>query len=139
MNDESNELAALLAPYWTADHTQQTLGIPSQQALDARLRDGTILGLRSTTGDVLYPVCQFHKDDNGTVVVSPALVPVFQALRDYDSWAVGVLLHTSAPELGHLTPLQWVREGRPATVLADLAHAVRREWAAGAPNPTTVA
>lgn len=130
-DEPANELAALLSPYWTAAHTQQTLGIPTQQALNALLHDGTILGVTSDTGDVFYPVCQFHKQDDGTVVVSPALAPVFRALRDYDSWAVGVFLHTSAPELDGLTPLQWVQEGRSSTVLADLVHAVEREWAAG--------
>lgn len=128
----SNTLADLLAQYWTGARVRKALGIRTRQALDSRRRHGSILGVKSTDGDVLYPVEQFHRRADGQVEVKPALVPLLRALREHDSWAVGVLLCTPAPELDGLTPFDWAQQKRPAETLERLGRRVAREWSAGA-------
>lgn len=110
---------------------RQTLGLKSRQALASRVSNGSVLALKSADGAVLYPVSQFHRRSDGTAEVKPALVAFLRTLRAFDPWAVGVLLHTPAPELGGLTPMGWARQDRDPDTLADLAHAVAREWSAG--------
>ncbi|MDN4161134.1 hypothetical protein [Nocardioides abyssi] len=75
---------------------------------------------------MLYPLAQFVKRD-GVVVVRDGVLRMLEALREQDSWTVAVLLHTPAAELDGLTPLQWMREGRPVEVLAEYAKVLRRE------------
>jgi hypothetical protein len=131
--DESpNELADLVGPFWTSARTREALGVSSRQALDSRRRTGSVLGVKSTDGDRFYPVSQFHKRADGGIEVKPALVPFLRTLRGFDAWTVAVLLHTPAPELADLTPLDWVRHGKDPKALEDLARAVAREWSAGA-------
>lgn len=130
--ESPNELADLVGPFWTGARTREALGVATRQAMDSRRRSGSILGVKSSDGDLFYPVSQFHRRSDGTVEVKPALVVVFRVLRDFDSWTTAVFLHTPAPELGGRTPLDWVRKGNDAKALEDLAVAVAREWSAGA-------
>lgn len=130
--EDPNELAALLGPFWTGARTRQALGLNNRQALASRVASGSVLALKSADGDLLYPVAQFHKRPDGTIEVKPALVPFLRTLRTFDPWAVGVLLHTPAPELGGLTPLDWARKDRTPDTLTALAQTVAHEWAAGA-------
>lgn len=131
-HDSHNELAALLGPFWTGARTREALGLNSRQALASRASNGSVLALKSADGDVFYPISQFQRRSDGTVEVKPALVPFLRHLRHFDPWAVGVLLHTPAPELGNLTPLDWARQDRDPATLIHLARAVAREWSAGA-------
>ena len=127
-----NELVALLGPFWSAGKTRQALGLKTRQALNERRRAGTVLGLRTSDGEIVYPVSQFMRHDAG-VQVRPALVGLFRTLREHDPWAVATLLHAAAPELGGQTPLERARlAGADEDVLLDLARAVDREWRAGA-------
>lgn len=130
--DESpNELAALLGPFWTGKKVREALGISTRQALDSRRRNGSVLALKSSDGDLFYPVFQFQRRADGHVEVKPGLLPVLRALRHFDPWTVGVLLRIPSPELGGLTPVDWVRRGKPTEALVGLAQAVAREWSAG--------
>ncbi len=127
----TNELARLLAPFWSAVKVRQVFDGASRQLLAERRKSGTLLGLKTSDGDIVYPVFQFQQRE-GRVEVRPGLVPMLRVLRRFDPWSVAVLLHAPAPELRGRTPLSWVREGRPAAPLIELAEAVAREWSSGA-------
>lgn len=127
-----NELADLLGPFWSGARVREALGIPTRQALDSRRRSGSVLGLKTGHGTRLYPLFQFQRHRGGRVEVKPALVPVLRTLRGFDAWAVGVLLHTTAPELDGLTPLEWTRRHRSPDAIANFARSVARNWSAGA-------
>lgn len=127
-----NELADLLGPFWTGARVREALGVPTRQALDSRRRNGSVLALKSTDGALFYPVAQFQRRPDGQIQVKPALVGLFRTLRGFDSWTVGVLLHTPAPELDGLTPLDWVGQGKDVGALEELGLAIAREWSTGA-------
>lgn len=129
---DTNELAAVVGPFWTEGKVCDALSIDAQ-VLASRRESGTVLGLTTTTDGVwVYPVSQFHRRDDGTVEVKPPLVPFLQALRAFDAWTVAVILHTPAPELDDTTPLDWIRQDGSAETLSALATALVREWSAGA-------
>lgn len=125
----SNELDALVGPFWSHTDTSHALGTTAED-LAALTEAGGVLGLVTSDGVTVSPVAQFNQQD-GHTAVNPALVPVFRALRGI-GWATAVLLHTNCSELDDLTPLGWLAQGRPAQAVADLAVVVAREWTAGA-------
>lgn len=127
---EPNALAELIRPVWSEPKTCEALAVTGE-ALAAMSAEGGVLRLVTADGDPVFPVWQFYRDGE-QVVVKPGLVPVFRTLRDFDPWAVVVLLHTPAPELDGLTPLDWLQQGSEPEVVARLAAAVAREWGAGA-------
>ncbi|MFC7500928.1 hypothetical protein [Nocardioides sp. GCM10030258] len=129
--ESPNELAELLGPFWSEARVRNALGVLTQQDLASRRRDGSVLGLESSDGVVVYPVSQFHRRPDGCTEVKPDLVPVLQTLSEFDPWAVGLFLQTPAPELDDLTPLEWMRTNRPAEGLEQLAQVLAREWAGG--------
>lgn len=124
-----NELAALVGPVWSAANTCRSLGV-SQGGLAALGSAGDVLRLVTADGEAVYPVWQFSR--RGQVHVKPGLVPLVRTLRGFDGWTVAVLLHTPAPELDDLSPLDWLAEGRDGEAVAALAVVVAREWSAGA-------
>lgn len=124
-----NELAALVGPCWAEAQVASALAVPPESLAVLRA-EGAVLGLLAADGVWVYPVEQFEQPD-GCVEVRPGLLPVFRALREHDPWAVAVLLHTPAPELGGATPLGWLTAGESPDAFSALAVAVAREWAAG--------
>jgi len=122
-----NEIADLLAPFWSAEKTREALGSPSRAALADRRKNGTLLGLKTTDGVIVYPVAQFERR-GGRVQVKAGLRPFLTGLKAHDPWSVALLLHTPAPELDDLTPLEWVRKGLSPDPLRDYARRVAAEW-----------
>ena len=122
-----SELAELVGPVWTAGHTRRVLGLSHGSMLNRR-QVGALLALPTADGDLVYPVSQFEKR-NGEVQVKPAVREFMHVLRDRDPWTVAVLLHTPAPELEDLAPLEWVRQGRDSQNLVDYAAVLDREFA----------
>lgn len=124
---DRSELADLVAPLWTAEHTRRVLNL-SRPTMAERRKTGSLLALKTTDDEFFYPVSQFEKHD-GKIRVKPALRRFMMALRDRDPWTVAILMHTPAPELGNLTPLDWVRRGREPGPLLDYAEVVNAEFA----------
>jgi hypothetical protein len=126
----TNELAALVGPFWSEAKTCEALDA-SAESLAARRETGTLLGLVTADEDRVYPVFQFARRHDGSVETKPAVVAMLEPLRSFDPWTVAVLLHTPAPELDDSTPIEWAREGGAPDALRDLAQVVAKEWAAG--------
>lgn len=126
-DEDPNEIADLLAPFWTARRTAEALGGLRRSTMAERRKTGSLLGVKTTDGDFFYPVAQFERRD-GKIQVKPALRKFMMALRDRDPWTVGILLHTPAPELGDLTPLDWVRRNGDEQRLVRYARIVDAEF-----------
>lgn len=124
---QDDALVAAVGPVWSADHVRQELGIRTRQALHARRRAGSILGVPTMPGAVFYPVSQFQRVADG-VRVRPGLQAMWRILKEHDPWAVATLVTVPAPELEDLTPLAWERDRRPIAALEGLARRVAREW-----------
>jgi hypothetical protein len=126
IDPDRSELADLVAPLWTAEHTRQVLGLSRATMLERR-KSGSLLALKSTDDDFFYPVDQFEKHGE-KVRVKPALRRFFMVLRDRDPWTIATLLHTPTPELDNLTPLEWVRAGNETATLVACAEALNAEF-----------
>lgn len=128
---EPNELAVFVGPVWSETKASQSLGV-KPDGLGALASVGGVLRLVTADGEAVYPVWQFSRR-GGQVEVKPGLVPLFRVLSGFDGWTVALLLHTPAPELEGLSPLDWLAaEGRDAEAVANLAVVAAREWSAGA-------
>lgn len=127
---QSNELAALMGPAWSAAKVCSSLGVTVDR-LASQQDSGEVLGLVADDGVTVYPVFQFWRRGD-RVEVKPALVPIFQTLRGFDGWAVAVLVFTPSPELNGASPLEWVRRGHEHQALKVFASVVAREWSSGA-------
>lgn len=125
---EENELAVLVGPFWSEVRVMEALGVPSRGALAARRRRGSVLGVRSADGVWMYPLWQFQRR-GGVEEVRPGLVAVLREWTGLDGWTVAVLLQVGAVELEGLSPLGWLREGRPVDGLVWFARVVAREMA----------
>ncbi len=126
-SDDVNALVTWAGPFWSGKKVREELGLASRQALDARRRAHAVLGVKTSDGAVIYPVWQFERRRRG-VEVRPGVARLLSVLGRHDEWAVAVLLNTPAPELGGLTPLNWLRQGNDEATLMDFARAVDDEW-----------
>ena len=124
---DRSELAELVAPLWTAEHTRHLLKL-SRRAMSSREQARSLLALETADGDLYYPVSQFERHD-GEIRVKPALQAFMQAMPDRDPWTIAVLVNTPADELDSSTPLDWVRGGGDTQVLLDLAVVLNAEFA----------
>lgn len=116
--DATRDLTAVAGPFWTEEKVRK--GVLS-------VRSWAILAVTTADGDRIYPAWQFRRATGG-YEVWPDLIRAFWALRRHDPWAVAVILRTPAPELDGVTPVEWVRAGRPTEALLRFAEIVAREW-----------
>jgi hypothetical protein len=121
--ETATDLTDLVGPLWSADKTQQALGVSSRAAMRDLCDTGSLLGVPTADGDVFYPVAQFETHDGG-FRVKPAVQQFMMALRERDPWTVAVLLHTPADELDECAPLDWVRRDGDTSTLLDYANLV---------------
>lgn len=130
MDSEStdNEVADLLAPFWSAQRTAEGLAVTFDE-LARRTRDGEVLGLSPGPGVAHYPVWQFHRLRDGSVRVKPGIATFVSALHGRaNPWSIAILLRTPAAELGDQTPEQWVRAHGDDEVLRRFARHLAAEW-----------
>ena len=125
-----NEIAELVGPLWSSSRVMSDLRVTTK-VLATWQESGEVLWLVTGEGVTVYPAWQFWRHEDAAEV-RPALVDVFRALRRHDGWATAVLLHTPAPELDDMTPLDWLRDGRDPGRVRELARVVAREWGSGA-------
>lgn len=119
-------LVDTVGPSWSASRLRTELGGVSRQALNQRVKRGTLLGLPTGDGVTVYPVFQFYRR-GGRVEVLPGVQAILKELVDQSAWSVAVLLNTAAPELEGATPVEWERRGGEADRLAELAGVLKRE------------
>lgn len=122
-----NALISWTGPFWSGEKVCEQLGLPSVQVLASLCSDGSIFGLETFDGKMVFPVWQFEKY-NRTVTVRPVISQVVNILGSHDRWTVAVVLNVPAPELEGLSPLDWVRQDRSEEVLLSFARRVDREW-----------
>jgi hypothetical protein len=122
------ELVQTVGPFWSSAKVRAELAIPTRQALDARIRAGSVLALKTSDGALVFPVLQFRSTTSGAEV-RPALKAAIKQLRAHDPWTVALLLCTPADELDGLSPLAWTRAEYDPAALASYAQRVDAQWA----------
>ena len=126
--DGQRQLVQVVGPFWSSAKVRAELAIPTRQALDARIRAGSVLALKTSDGELVFPVLQFRSSPSGAEV-RPALKAAIKQLRAHDPWTVALLLCTPADELDGLSPLAWARAEHDPAVLAAYARCVDAQWA----------
>jgi hypothetical protein len=124
-----HSLGEKVGPFYDTPGLAKWLGV-TRQALDARVRNHTLLGLpTSGNGPRVYPVWQFTSDRS----VIPHLSDVLRALAtgSSDPWTYALWLSARTDDAyAGMSAAEWLAAGRdPATVLAE-ARADAARWAA---------
>jgi hypothetical protein len=98
----------------TVEAVAELLGGIKRQAVEKRRNRGTLLGLRTTGGAYVYPVCQFHRGE-----VLPGLDRFLAAFpADTDPWLKLNVLLGPSDELGGKRPLDALRDGETSGAVA---------------------
>jgi hypothetical protein len=115
----------LLGPFYGTSQVARLLGGVSRQALADRRQRGTLLGLKTTDGVVVYPVFQFDEKNK----LLPGLSEVLQCFRGggVDEWTLAGWLVARSRALGDRSVVEWLRQGLELqTALALARDAARR-------------
>jgi len=130
--------AQVSGPVWTTEQVRVALGRPggapvSRQAVDDRVRRGTLLALRvAEHGERAYPLWQFaHHHDRWEVL--PGLAAVLRAVPETvtDRWTLASWLRQPHPAMDGHTPLdQLLEHGHADEHLLAVARATAARWAA---------
>lgn len=130
--------AQVSGPVWTTEQVRVALGRPggvpvSRQAVDDRVRRGTLLALRvAEHGERAYPLWQFvHSDGRWDVLAG--LAAVLRAVPETvaDRWTLASWLRQPHPGLDAHTPLDHLIEhGHADEHLLQVARATAARWAA---------
>lgn len=125
---EPNELADLLAPFWSQRRTCEALGISVEQ-LAEEVAARRVLGLGAPgRTKPFFPVEQFERASDGRIRVKPGLVGFMTGLKSHEPWTIGVALKLPMEELDDLTPLDWLRDGGEPVRLVEAARILNSEW-----------
>jgi hypothetical protein len=115
---------ALFGPFYRTDQVVSLLGV-TRQAVADRVRQGSLLAMRTEEGTWVYPVLQFERKR-----VLPQLAIVLRAFdRGSDGWAVAAWLVSPNAALSGEKPIDCIRGGRDVDRVAELARLAGRRWA----------
>lgn len=118
-----NKLAEAVGPFHDTSGVATVLGV-TEQVVEERRAAGTILAVQTSDGVWVYPVFQF-----GGHEVDPELLPAIHALRDRPAWSAALWLVTPNDDLDGLSPIAWIRAGRPTVGVTLLAQRTSGAWA----------
>ena len=118
-----SELGGEIGLFYNTAGVMSLFGGVAEQAVDARLRSGSIHAMRTSDGVWVYPVFQFAGAD-----IDPRLEPAIRALRHVPGWSAGLWFVTPNPDLEGLTPLEWINDGRLDDEVAVSARRSAPEW-----------
>jgi hypothetical protein len=130
--------AQVSGPVWSTEQVRVALGrrggAPvSRQAVDDRVRRGTLLALRvAEHGERAYPLWQFVHGQ-GRWEVLPGLAALLRAVPETvaDRWTLASWLRQPHPALNERSPLQHLTEhGQADEQLLRIAQATAARWAA---------
>lgn len=109
----------LLGPFYSTNQIEKLWGGISRQAIADRRKRGTVLGLKTADGVVVYPTFQFDERNR----VLPGLAEVLQCFRGVpvDDWTLAGWLVSPLRPLDGRSVIDWLRLGgelEPVLVLA---------------------
>ncbi len=118
---------AVLGPFYGSAQIGKILGNVSRQAVADRRSRRTLLALRTSDGQWVYPTFQF--DERQEVLTGlPAVVQIL-AESGVDDWTLAGWLVSPMRSLGGATPIDWLRSGNDAVILRTLARDAARRFA----------
>jgi len=124
---EPSPWARVLGPVYTTASLRPLLGGVSRQAIEDRIKRGTLLALTTADRKRVFPAFQF--DDDFRPI--PGLSDVLAALRPAgEDWTIASWLTHPHPGLGDTAPIEWLRAGHPADRVLAIAQTTGKRWAA---------
>ncbi|WP_052341845.1 hypothetical protein [Salinarimonas rosea] len=100
------------------EQVRTVLGDISRQMVARKVEAGQLLAVPGPSGQRIYPTFQFAPDGS----LLPSLPAILAALPTRDPWAVLNFLVNSDERLDERRPVDLLREGKSAAVLAAAAH-----------------
>lgn len=115
-----------LGPFYGTRQVARLLGGISRQAIADRRERGTLLGLKTVDGEVVYPTFQF-RDANRLI---PGLAEVIQCFRgsQVDDWTLAGWLVSPLKALEGRSAIQWLHSGKRREPLLALARDAARRF-----------
>lgn len=115
-----------LGPFYGTRQVARLLGAISRQAVADRRERGTLLGLKTADGEVVYPTFQFGAGNR----VLPGLPEVIQCFRgtDVDDWTLAGWLVSPLKALEGRSAVQWLQSGERLEALLALARDAARRY-----------
>lgn len=116
----------LLGPFYSTGQIGRLLGGVSRQALADRRERGTLLGLKTADGVIVYPTLQFDSRNQ----VLAGLSEVLQCFRgaEVDDWSLAGWLVSPLKALDGQSAVDWLRRGRELEPLLVLARDAARRF-----------
>jgi hypothetical protein len=117
----------LLGPFYSTRQVARLLGGVSRQAVADRRERGTLLGLKTADGEVVYPTFQFGEGNQ----VIPGLAEVIQSFTrrtGADDWTMAGWLVSPLRALKGKSAIGWLRSGNDPEPLMTLARDAARRF-----------
>jgi len=112
----------VIGPCYTTEQLTKRFKV-SRQALFDRVRRHTLLGLRTSDGQIVYPVFQFHGDK----VISGLSRVLRITAGAVDDWTLASWLVAQQPELG-MSVVDAVRKFGAAEEVLRVAELAKESW-----------
>jgi len=116
----------LLGPFYSTAKLEKLWGGISRQAIADRRKRGTVLGLKTADGVVVYPVFQFDEKNR----ILPGLPEVLQCFRGVpvDDWTLAGWLVSPLRLLEGRSVVDWLRRGGELEPVLTLARDAARRF-----------
>lgn len=115
---------ALFGPFYRTDQIVTLLGITRQGVFD-RVRQRSLLGMRTVEGTWVYPTLQFEGHR-----LLPELARVLRAFHENaDGWSIAAWLASPNAALDGEQPIDRLKAGRDVERIVELGRHASRRWA----------
>ncbi len=85
-----------VGPFYSPQGVLRRLGI-DQQTLGEMVQTGQILALPTAEGQFVYPTRQFFSNEDGRIMVNPAVEPAMRSLMEHEDDSMDLLFQVDSP------------------------------------------
>lgn len=126
-DDATRMMLDAVGPLWSRERTRKALRL-DDPTLARAVADGTVLGVQTDDEQWFFPLSQFEPLGDNAAQVRPGLLGYLEATADQDRWSVAMMLNSPTEELDGLSPIDWLRAGRPDDKVTDYGQILAGEW-----------
>lgn len=126
-DDATRMMLNAVGPLWSRERTRKALGLDDATLVRA-VTDGSLLGVQTDDEQWFFPLSQFESIGANVARVRPGLIGYLEATADKDRWSVAMMLNSPTEELDGLSPIEWLRAGRPEDKVTDFGQMLAGEW-----------
>jgi hypothetical protein len=124
LGKQTLDVNALVGPFYRTEQVVKLLGV-TRQAVADRVRQRSLLAMRTSEGTWVYPTLQFEGRH-----ILPDIGRVLRAFdRTDDGWAIAAWLASPNAALGRDRPIDWIVARRDQERVAELGRRASHRWA----------